>query len=595
VKKLFYSTRFQVIIFMIIITILSNVILGYILSKEAANKLIEGKQDEIYTQARLLSQIYSTLVKPSIEGIAMIQYNAQKGENKRSYEEILKDVRKNYLETPLRDYTKALNESFEESGAGFYFSDLGRVIAFESNKKFMKDKKLVALVPISDDGSYVWVEESFNNINSKIKDIERKALTPIIVVIFSTLLFGILFALNFTSNIRKIKLGLINVSKDLNYRLPNLYGEFGEISKNINLLAENLLKSKNRSELILESTKTGMVSLNSNNEIVFINSAALNILELNKNEQGKEGKIINLLGSLVKGAINQAFSKDNTLTIDGLSLIIGGKEKFLNVSVSPYYEKTNEKTVLLTIEDVTENVKLMKEAQKDESLKMLGLFTTGVAHEIRNPLTSIKGFVQLLGKRIEEGSDNRRLITLVLKEIERLESLIKDLITYARPTNPNFEGVCVNDIVNDVLQVLSQRISQKKVQINIDISNKLSIYADRKQIYQVFFNLILNAVQAVKSGEGIVNIGINIDREKESIKIIVSDNGLGIPSSDFQKVFTPFFTTKDKGAGLGLAISKRFVEDNGGKLSFESNYREETKFIIELPKFKVEELIEKYG
>ncbi len=580
---------------MIIITILSNVILGYILSKEAANKLIEGKQDEIYTQARLLSQIYSTLVKPSIEGIAMIQYNAQKGENKRSYEEILKDVRKNYLETPLRDYTKALNESFEESGAGFYFSDLGRVIAFESNKKFMKDKKLVALVPISDDGSYVWVEESFNNINSKIKDIERKALTPIIVVIFSTLLFGILFALNFTSNIRKIKLGLINVSKDLNYRLPNLYGEFGEISKNINLLAENLLKSKNRSELILESTKTGMVSLNSNNEIVFINSAALNILELNKNEQGKEGKIINLLGSLVKGAINQAFSKDNTLTIDGLSLIIGGKEKFLNVSVSPYYEKTNEKTVLLTIEDVTENVKLMKEAQKDESLKMLGLFTTGVAHEIRNPLTSIKGFVQLLGKRIEEGSDNRRLITLVLKEIERLESLIKDLITYARPTNPNFEWVCVNDIVNDVLQVLSQRISQKKVQINIDISNKLSIYADRKQIYQVFFNLILNAVQAVKSGEGIVNIGINIDREKESIKIIVSDNGLGIPSSDFQKVFTPFFTTKDKGAGLGLAISKRFVEDNGGKLSFESNYREETKFIIELPKFKVEELIEKYG
>ena len=118
---------------MIIITILSNVILGYILSKEAANKLIEGKQDEIYTQARLLSQIYSTLVKPSIERIAMIQYNAQKGENKRSYEEILKDVRKNYLETPLRDYTKALNESFEESGAGFYFSDLGRVIAFERN------------------------------------------------------------------------------------------------------------------------------------------------------------------------------------------------------------------------------------------------------------------------------------------------------------------------------------------------------------------------------------------------------------------------------------------------------------------------------
>ncbi|MDD5689287.1 MAG: hypothetical protein PHQ76_03285, partial [Caldisericia bacterium] len=189
-KRLFYSTRFQVIIFMIVITILGNSVLGYLLSREASQKLIEGKQDELYTQAKLLSKIYLTLVKPRMEMLAEEQYRSQKGENKRSYEEILKDIRYYYLETPLRDYTKALNESFEELGAGFYFADLGKVIAFESNKKYLKDKKLVAFVPLSQDGSsFVWIEESFHNIDLKIADIQRKALTPLIIVILSTLLF----------------------------------------------------------------------------------------------------------------------------------------------------------------------------------------------------------------------------------------------------------------------------------------------------------------------------------------------------------------------------------------------------------------------
>lgn len=579
--------------FMIAITISGNLILGYILSEEATKKLIEGKQDGIYIQAKLLSQIYSDLVKPSIEDIAIRQYTSQKGEDKRTYDEILAEVRNNFLETPLRNYTKALNGSFEELGAGFYFTDLNKVVAFESNEKYIKDKKLVALVPISDDGSYIWVEESFNNINNKIKDIERKAFTPIIIVILCTLLFGIIFAISFTANIRKIESGLINVSKDLNYRLPNLYGEFGEISKNINLLAENLLKSRNRSELILESTKTGMIALDSNQEIVFINSSALNILEINRNSIKKDEKIIDILGPLIKGAINQAFSKNNTLSIDGLKVDPSEKEKFLNVSISPYNEKTNERFVLLTIEDITENVKLMKKAQKDESLKMLGLFTTGVAHEIRNPLTSIKGFVQLLNKRIEESSDNKRLINLVLREIERLESLIKDLIFYARPASPNFEWVCINETINDALQVLTQRISQKKAKLKIDIPDNILIYADRNQIYQAFFNLILNAVQAVKNEEGEINVNANIEPESKSIKIVISDNGCGIPFEDFSKIFTPFFTTKDKGVGLGLAISKKLIEDNNGKLFFESIYGEGTKFIIELPKYKIEECKEK--
>lgn len=575
---------------MIVITILGNSVLGYLLSREASQKLIEGKQDELYTQAKLLSKIYLTLVKPRMEMLAEEQYRSQKGENKRSYEEILKDIRYYYLETPLRDYTKALNESFEELGAGFYFADLGKVIAFESNKKYLKDKKLVAFVPLSQDGSsFVWIEESFHNIDLKIADIQRKAFTPLIIVILSTLLFGIIFAMNFTTNIRKIKIGLENLTEDLNYKLPNLFGEFGEISHGINVLSEKLLKSRSMSDLILASTKTGMVSFKENFELSFINDSALKILGLEKNESDGE-RIINLLGSIVKEGINQAFKKDNTFTFDSLNVIINGKERYLNVTILPYYDPVGEKTVLITIDDVTENVKLIKEAQRDESLKMLGLFTTGVAHEIRNPLTSIKGFIQLLNKRISDESENKRLINLSMKEIERLESLIKDLIIYAKPSKPNVEWINVVGICEDVIQILSQRISQKKINLNINLPNGLYVKGDRKQLFQVFFNLTLNAIQAVKPEIGVINIYADIDKERDSVRIVIEDNGIGIPSEDLNKIFTPFFTTKDKGVGLGLAISRRIMNDNDGKLTFESKYGEGTKFVLELPEYKIEEV-----
>ena len=575
---------------MIVITILGNSVLGYLLSREASQKLIEGKQDELYTQAKLLSKIYLTLVKPRMEMLAEEQYRSQKGENKRSYEEILKDIRYYYLETPLRDYTKALNESFEELGAGFYFADLGKVIAFESNKKYLKDKKLVAFVPLSQDGSsFVWIEESFHNIDLKIADIQRKAFTPLIIVILSTLLFGIIFAMNFTTNIRKIKIGLENLTEDLNYKLPNLFGEFGEISHGINVLSEKLLKSRSMSDLILASTKTGMVSFKENFELSFINDSALKILGLEKNESDGE-RIINLLGSIVKEGINQAFKKDNTFTFDSLNVIVNGKERYLNVTILPYYDPVGEKTVLITIDDVTENVKLIKEAQRDESLKMLGLFTTGVAHEIRNPLTSIKGFIQLLNKRISDESENKRLINLSMKEIERLESLIKDLIIYAKPSKPNVEWINVVGICEDVIQILSQRISQKKINLNINLPNGLYVKGDRKQLFQVFFNLTLNAIQAVKPEIGVINIYADIDKERDSVRIVIEDNGIGIPSEDLNKIFTPFFTTKDKGVGLGLAISRRIMNDNDGKLTFESKYGEGTKFVLELPEYKIEEV-----
>jgi two-component system, NtrC family, sensor histidine kinase AtoS len=588
-KGLFRSIRFQVILFTIFIVIVGNIILGYSLTQEATKKLLDVKREKLNGYAQNLSQTYMTIVRPIIESQAREQYDSQKPYKTRSYEEILKETRSTRIELPLRDFTHIINSSYDELGAGFYFTDLKRAVAYSGNSKYSEDKKLTAYVPLGTDGSFLWIEESYRNINLKIKEIQRKALTPLIIVIVFTLFLGILFAYNFTSKIKKIKFSLSKLREDLSYKVPNLSGELGEISQNINILAESLLKSRSKSDLILESAKTGMISITHDFKLSFINTNAKNILGIDSSNDNCD-EILNLLGPLVKKGVEQSFTNLTIFSFDSVHGEFNNGEKYLNIIVSPYSDPVGEKTVLITLDDITENVRLIKESERNESLKMLGLFTAGIAHEIRNPLTSIKGFIQILSKRIQDSSDNSRLINLVLKEIERLESLIKDLIIYAKPTRPSPDWVSISEIVNTVNQILSQRIYQKKIEIKLENLGSIEIFVDKKHIYQILFNLILNSIQAVKPNDGIIRIHYIIN-ELDNIILIIEDNGVGIGKDEHTKIFTPFYTTKDKGTGLGLAITKRMVEDNGGKLSFESEYDKGTIFSLELPKYRIKKAI----
>jgi signal transduction histidine kinase len=216
---------------------------------------------------------------------------------------------------------------------------------------------------------------------------------------------------------------------------------------------------------------------------------------------------------------------------------------------------------------------------------MLGMFTTGIAHEIRNPLTSVKGFVQLLSKKVSTDSGSVRMIQLISREIDRLEELLKDLITYARPSKTIQEWVSLSELLNIIENLLKDRIQQRKTEFQIPDMDSVEIYADQRKVHQVLFNLVLNAIQAVPIGEGIVTICTKI--ESDTLWICVQDNGYGIREEDIGKIFTPFFTTKDKGTGLGLAISRRMMEDMEGKISFESDTQlHKTEFRIGFSKWR---------
>jgi two-component system sensor histidine kinase AtoS len=583
------STRFQVIFFTLILIIACNLTLGFILTQSSIQKLTDEKQENLSNHASNLAKKYDSIV-PSLQNFAKKQYDSQNQWDlkKRTYDEIYKDVRAMWLEAPLAEQTQFIVNLNEEMGAGYYISDQKRILAFRANKEFLKYPRLVASAPIGTDGSFVWVEESTYNLNLKIHDLRSRSLKVILYTMLIALFFGIIFAISFTQKIKTIIRGLGRLRADLHEEIPNVGGEIGDIAKGINNLSQSLLRSIGKSELILQSTKTGMISYDKNKNISFINLSAREYLNLPP--AGDPGSAVNeILGNMVITAIDKAMTRGDQFKLDGVKKILNERDKYFNILVLPNQDPFGEKSVLVTLDDVTENVKLIKEAEKNESLKMLGLFTTGIAHEIRNPLTSIKGFIQILSRKATENPESTRMFTLVLREIERLESLIKDLITYARPSKPTFEWISLDTIVETILQVLVHRVSQKKVDVEMEGLQSVELFADRRQIYQVIFNLILNAIQAVKPEEGHLLISAKIS--EEAIHIHFADNGMGIDKTDMGKIFTPFFTTKDKGTGLGLAISRRMMEDHNGKISFESELGLGTTFILTLPKYRIKQVV----
>ncbi|MBC7195220.1 MAG: hypothetical protein H5U37_06150, partial [Caldisericia bacterium] len=254
---------------------------------------------------------------------------------------------------------------------------------------------------------------------------------------------------------------------------------------------------------------------------------------------------------------------------------IGKDEKIFNIFSTPF----NSEEILITVEDVTEEFKLLEEKRKTEALKTLGIFTTGVAHEIRNPLTAIKGFAQILEKRFENDGDELKYTRTILNEVKRLEEIVKDLLTYGRPSPPNKVQANISNIIKDSISLLSDKINEKNIFVETDINYDPKFNFDPKQMEQVFLNLLLNAIESSDYNGRII---VRTKKYEDGILIEVKDFGFGIKEEDKEKIFTPFFTTKEKGTGLGLPISQKLVEMHDGRIWFQSD-QNGTSFFVYLP------------
>lgn len=227
--------------------------------------------------------------------------------------------------------------------------------------------------------------------------------------------------------------------------------------------------------------------------------------------------------------------------------------------------------------------------RRADRLSSLGMLTAGLAHEIRNPLVAIRTFTQLLPERYDDPEFRNVFQTLALKEVDRICALINDLLSFARPSRPHIAEENLNEVVDGVARILESQAKDKDVTLAREFSSDLpKAWIDREQLKQVFMNLILNAIQAMRDGGSIViATRVSFDGDGSAsqpcVQVEVRDTGIGIPQENLEHIFDPFFTNKEGGSGLGLSISNQIIEEHGGRILVKSRIKEGTSFFVNLP------------
>ncbi len=236
---------------------------------------------------------------------------------------------------------------------------------------------------------------------------------------------------------------------------------------------------------------------------------------------------------------------------------------------------------VLLLRDLTAIRSLERELRRSERLAALGKMAAGVAHELRNPLSSIKGLAMVLRERREKGEGGGESADLLVKEVERLNRSIGELLDYARPAKLNLGEVAPSELVGKSVSLVQADAGSLGIDIRVDVPADLPpLSVDVDKLNQVLLNLLLNAVQAMPDG-GILDITAR--RRNTLFTLTLRDNGEGIAAEDLPRIFDPYFTTKGSGTGLGLAISAKIVEEHDGTLVVDSRRGEYTEVILTLP------------
>jgi len=335
-------------------------------------------------------------------------------------------------------------------------------------------------------------------------------------------------------------------------------------------------------ENVVDSMTDGLISLDENGHVVTMNRQAMEILGAEAG--GCKGKAI----GKIFGDTNESFlreARDQIIRDREMEVLRrdGGRIP-LSLSAAPLKDdKGRELGAVLIIRNLREIEELKEKVRRSERLAAVGRLAAGMAHEIRNPLSSIRGFAQFFLNRFREQKTEQEYASIMIREVDRLNRVITELLDFARPREPRREVCSLKDIINYTLKILSPELAGKKVRVEQNYEKELPpVAADQEQLSQAFLNLLLNALYAVEE-DGEIIIGMRRFPDRSALDITIADNGRGIPPENLEKVFEPFFSTKPKGTGLGLAIAYRIVENHGGEITVNNRQGGGTIFSITLP------------
>jgi PAS domain S-box-containing protein len=371
-------------------------------------------------------------------------------------------------------------------------------------------------------------------------------------------------------------------------------------------MEKEILDLKNFNESIIESMEAGLLTVDLNGVVTSLNTGGRNILGWTAEEvlgkpldsifKPKEAESLMPRSSEIRNPLSR---RETELTLKS------GKKASIGFTLTDRIDNRLRKVgTIISFRDITLLKQMQAEVIRMDRLASLGVLSSGIAHEIKNPLAGIKSLAQACDEEFEPDDPRREYLARIIRQVNRLDDLLRTFFAYAKPKPPDRKPHPLHEILREVSHLLSKKMESARIKYSADIPDELPrVMVDAQQIQQVFLNLLLNAVDAMPDGgklsvqasvlksslQGLIRKNLsNEPADLRYVEILISDTGVGIPPDKLETVFNPFFSTKPNGLGLGLSIVYRIVEDHSGDIRVTSRPSKGTQFRIYLPMGAIE-------
>ncbi len=379
--------------------------------------------------------------------------------------------------------------------------------------------------------------------------------------------------------------------------------EIEELGKNFNHMIQQIRLHRNELESrlreitslkvytdnILSSMTNGLITIDLEKKIVTLNEMAEKILGK------KTEEMVTLTFDQVFGdhhplhrMMIETLSQGEGIFYSELELKKGEENLWLTASTSLLVDGEGKRMgAMVVFQDITEMKALEEKLRQADRLAALGTLSAGLAHEIKNPLSAIKTFVQLLPQRLESPSFMEKFNITVPREIDRINQLVEDLLELTRSRVRPIVTLDVNRLILQVIDLHGEEMDKKHIIFEDHLDKTiLPIHGDPERLYRAFSNLVINAIQAMPNG-GSLTLSSGQETSSSMVRIIFRDTGIGMDEKTSKNLFNPFFTTKEKGVGLGMALTHKIIEDHRGTIEAMSEKGKGTTFILSLPVVKI--------
>lgn len=346
------------------------------------------------------------------------------------------------------------------------------------------------------------------------------------------------------------------------------------------LARTSLSRVKAFSDKVVENMPAGLITINEEMMITSYNGAALNIL-------GFENPLIkktNLKLPREMSDLAREMTQKNKKIAREMSCSSTDKRMIrLDITASPIRDHDGEVSgYLFLFRDLTELKQLRNEIDRSRRLAAVGKLAAGVAHEIRNPLSSIKGFATYFRERYHKIDEDRQVADIMIEEVERLNRAVSQLLEFAKPMPATAKQINIEEMIDHSIRLVAHDLKQKHIRVEKQIHlERPIIKTDPDRLNQILLNLYLNALQAMEQN-GVLTVVVSGTKNREGIVIEVKDTGCGIDENDLDHIFDPYFTTRPDGTGLGLAMVHSAVESLDGEIRVESKKDIGTRFFLKL-------------